>query len=225
MTNSLISKETFKFLSDLRQNNNRPWFDKNKGRYALVKEESKTFLNLLEEKMNAVDQIEKTKLFRIYRDVRFSKDKTPYNSHISMSMNRLKPHLRGGYFLKITPGGSMMACGFWGPESSDIKRVRANIDLDPNSFREAMNNETVVNFWGPMEGDAVKTAPKGYDKNHPAIDLLRYKQYLYSKSFTDKEVMQKGFIDTVVNGYQSVRPFFNYMSEILTHNLNGEPLY
>jgi uncharacterized protein (TIGR02453 family) len=225
MKKSLISQETIKFLSELRENNNRPWFEANKKRYDHVQTEAKAFLKNLELEMNKVDQIEKSKLFRIYRDVRFSHDKTPYKTYLSMSMNRQKPYLRGGYYLQITPDQSFMACGFWDPSPSDIQLVRQNIDMDPERFKKAINAPSVKKVWGAMEGDAVKTTPKGFDKDSPNIELLRYKQYIFSKSFSIEEVTSENFCKEIINGYQAIRPFFDYMSDILSHNLNGEPLF
>jgi uncharacterized protein (TIGR02453 family) len=225
MKKSSISPSTMTFLSDLRDNNNRPWFDANKERYEVVKEESKKLLIGIEAEMNKVDKIESTKLFRIYRDVRFSKDKTPYNYHLSMSLSRQKPYFRGGYYLRIMPENTVLACGFWNPNSSDLSLIREHIASDDATFRKAVKSTSIKNILGEMEGDAVKTTPKGYNKDHSAIDLLRYKQFLFSKSFSDKEVISANFLDDIIEGFKAVRPFFDYMSDILSHNLNGEPLY
>ncbi len=221
----MIQKDTIAFLEDIRKNNNRPWFQANKERYLDAQKNVKDFLLSLETEMNKIDSIEKIKLFRIYRDVRFSKDKSPYNSHWSMSMGRTKPYLRGGYYLKLNPEGGMIACGFWNPNSSDLSLIRGQIDQDPKAFRKAINNKKLKQVFGQMGGEAVKTAPKGYNKDHPAIDLIRHKQFIFTKEFSRKEVHDKDFLKQVVLSYKAIRPFFDYMSDILGHNLNGEPLY
>ncbi len=221
-----ISEDTLLFLSELQENNNRIWFEENKPRYKLIHQEIKAFLANLVEEMSKNDQIEKSKVFRIYRDVRFSKDKTPYKGHIGLSMNRQKPALRGGYFLRIMPGNqSMLACGFWNPNPTDLRLIRDNIALDVERFEKAIHSKSVSSTYGSMVGDAVKTAPKGFDKNHHAIEWLRYKQFIFTKSFSDIEVSNPKFLQSVVGAYGDIRPFFDYMSDILTHNLNGEPLY
>lgn len=225
MKKSSISPSTMTFLCELRDNNNRPWFDTNKERYEAVKAESKNLLSEIESEMNKVDKIESTKLFRIYRDVRFSKDKSPYNYHLSMSLSRQKPYLRGGYYLRIMPENTILACGFWNPSPSDLSLIREHIASDSDSFRKAIENTSLQKYLGKLEGETVKSAPKGYSKDHPAIDLLRHKQFLYSKSFTDEEVISPDFVKNVVAGFSAVRPFFDYMSDILSHNLNGELLY
>ncbi len=221
----VIKKETIKFLSDVRKNNNRPWFQENKERYDIANANMKSFVEAWETEMTKWDEIERRKLFRIYRDVRFSKDKTPYNSHWSMSLTRTKPYLRGGYFMKITPEGGYLASGFWKPDQGDMNLIRANIDRDAKSLRKAIKNKKLVAIWGELEGATVKTSPKGYNKDHPDIDLLRHKQLIFSKTYTVKEITDPGFLKEAVKSYKALKPFLSHMSEILCYDLNGEPLY
>lgn len=226
MPKTHFSEETLHFYRELRNNNNRPWFQEQKERYDLVKEESHEFLAIIEDAMNQHDDIERAKVLRIYRDVRFSKDKTPYKTSLSISFTRRKPGLRGGYFLQVTPGDqSFIAAGFWNPESSDLKLIRQNIDFDHQNFRKAINSPPLKKVWGDMQGVQVKTSPKGYDKNHPAIDLLRHKQFIFTRSYSDTDVTTPEFVGNISKSFQAIRPFFDYMSMILTHDLNGEPLY
>ncbi len=222
---SSIEKSSLQFLKTLAKNNNREWFQKNKGKHDLVKQNSKDFLAALEKEMNKHDVIEKTKLFRIYRDVRFSKDKTPYNTHISMSMSREGAFRRGGYYLKIQPGNSFAACGFWGPSTEDLKLIRSHIAFDSKPLRKILKSKKFTDTFGGLEGEQLKTAPRGFDKDHPDADLLRYKQLIVTKSFTEKDVLSDNFVKELVKTYKAVMPFFNYMSDILTHDLNGIPLY
>lgn len=225
MSKSIISQQSMTFLADLAKNNNREWFAEHKSEYEAMRAEAKEFVTALEEEMNKEDSIEKVKLYRIYRDVRFSKDKTPYNPHIGISLSREKPALRGGYYLSLRPGNSMMACGFWGPASADLKLIREQIAQDPDAMRAAISAPSVVRSWGAMTGDQVKTAPKGYAKDHPAIDLLRYKQMVFRRDLSDKAVRGKDIVQQIAESYRDIRPFFDYMSDILTHDTNGVPLY
>lgn len=220
-----IQKSTLNFLKDLEKNNNRPWFHDNKDRYELVKENAKSFLEGMVSEMNKVDDIEKSKLFRIYRDVRFSKDKTPYNTQVKFSMGRAKPHLRGGYFLAIGHKESFIAGGFWNPESKDLKLIRDNIAADPKRFEKSFGYKKFKDHFGTLQGDTLKSAPKGFDKEHPAIEHLRRKQFIFTKKYTTKEVLDKHFYKQVVKDYKVVRPFYDYMSDILGHDMNGVPLY
>ena len=221
----IISKDTIDLLSDIRHNNNRTWFNDQKDRYQLAHQNVKNFLVELTARMGKYDSIEKSKLFRIYRDVRFSKDKSPYNSHWSMSLGRAKPHLRGGYYLRLNPEGALLACGFWNPNAGDLAIIRGNIDQDAKRFRKAITHKKLVESFGLMHGETVKTAPKGYSKDHPDIDLLRHKQYIFTKEMRRNEMHESSFVKDVVEHFRSIRPFFDYMSDILGHDLNGRPLH
>ena len=128
-------------------------------------------------------------------------------------------------FLKIAPGESGLACGFWNPNSPDMTRIRTAVASDPERFRAVISDEGISKTFGSMQGEQVKTAPKGYKSDHPAIQFLRYKQFLFSRQFTDKEVCSKDFISRCVDSWLAIRPFFDYMSDVLTHSVDGEPLY
>ena len=143
--------------------------------------------------MNEHDSIDKFKLFRLYRDVRFSKDKTPFKTHFGISFHREKPALRGGYYLHIKPGDNFIATGFWNPEKDDLKRIRKEMELDADEFRELMAQPSFKSVWGTLEGEEVKTAPKGFSKEDPNIDLIVKKAYLFTKKYSDKEVLAKDF--------------------------------
>lgn len=227
---SHIEKSSLKFLKDLSKNNNREWFADNKSRYEAMYENLQDFASGLMAEMqkhdNIVEQSAKKTLFRIYRDVRFSKDKSPYKSHMAGSLKRDTPWLRGGYYFGIQPGGqSMMGAGFWNPNKEDLKLIRDQISADPAPLRKILKSKKFKDHFGQLEGEQLKTCPKGYDKEDPAVDLLRHKQFLTYVRYKDSEVTDKGFMKQLVKDFKAVRPFFNYMSEILTHDLNGEPLF
>lgn len=219
-----ISSSVYKFLKDLKKNNNREWFEVHKKEFKIEESTVKKFFADLNDEMNQYDEIDKMKMFRIYRDVRFSKNKTPYKAHLSGSFHRVKPKLRGGYYLHIEPGNTFIACGFWEPEKNDLLRIRKEIEMDATELRKIINNKEFKDVFGELEGDELKTAPRGFDKEHPAVDLLRMKQYIAVKRFTDKEALDPDFMKKINNSYKTARPWFNYMSEVLTTDLNGESL-
>jgi len=219
-----ISKATLKFLKAIKANNNREWFAENKATFQKAQEEVKAFNEVLLDKMSHHDELEGIKLFRIYRDVRFSKDKTPYKNSFGTGMKRATKWKRGGYYFNIAPGNNFVAGGFWGPNSADIKRIRQEIDMDDKSLRKIINSAAFKKHFETLRGEQVKSAPRGYAKDHPAIDLLRYKQYLVQHSFTDKEVTSEGFVNELNKKFKAMRPFFDYMSEVLTTDSNGVPL-
>ena len=225
MSNVVIKKESLDFLITLSKNNNRDWFNKHKDQYLEAHTNIITFADALLIEMNKHDKIEtasgKKAMYRIYKDVRFSKDKTPYNKHWSGAFKRATKKLRGGYYFRIEPGNSMLIGGFWGPEADDMKRIRQDIESDYKSWKKMLADKTLVKTFGKLIGDQLSSAPRGYSKDHPAIDLLRHKQFLLKYKFTDKEVCSKDFVVKVNDVYKKMRPFFNFMSEVLTTDANG----
>ncbi|SNY99877.1 TIGR02453 family protein [Flagellimonas pacifica] len=224
VNNSIITKEAFNFLKELAKNNNKEWFQENKTRFKAHEANVKSFYTNVQELLNEHDEIEKMKMFRIYRDVRFSKDKTPYKTHFAGSFSRLGAHLRGGYYLRIKPGESFVATGFWEPNKEDLFRIRKEFEQDASDLREILSDKSFKKIWGELEGDGVKTAPKGFDKEHPNIDLIKKKQFIFVKNFSDKEVLSTTFIKEVDTSFRAIRPYFDLMSDILTTNLNGESI-
>lgn len=222
---SSLQQQSLDFLLDLKKNNNREWFTEQKGVYEEVLKGVKSFFSELYEMMSAHDNIEKFHVHRIYRDLRFSKDKTPYKTHFGLHLGRAKPLLRGGYYLNIEPGRCFAGGGFWEPEKEDLFRIRKEIERDDSELRRLFHSDTFVRYFGTIKGEELKTAPKGFDKAHPAIDLLRKKQFLVMRNFSDGEALQTDFKREVIQTFLAMRPFFDYMSEVLTTNTNGESLY
>jgi uncharacterized protein (TIGR02453 family) len=221
-----FEKSTFTYLQDLQKNNNRDWFAEHKPTYAKAQKNVKDVFAAIHIKLQMHDEIEKSKMMRIYRDVRFSNDKTPYKAHFANSYSRLGSSLRGGYFLRIRPGESFLAGGFWEPSKDDLFRIRKEIEHDASEIKAILEAEDYKKYFGGIyeSFNELKTAPRGFDKEHRDVDLLRKKGFIASKSFTDEQVLSENFIDEVDKSYKALRPFFNLFSDILTTNLNGEPL-
>jgi uncharacterized protein (TIGR02453 family) len=224
MQNAVITKEVFSFLKELEQNNTRDWFAEHKDRFKEQEAGVKDFFTVVMEKMKQHDDIEKMKMFRIYRDVRFSKNKSPYKTHLAGSYTRAGARLRGGYYIHLQPGNSFIATGFWEPNKEDLLRIRKELELDATEFEKAINQTSFKKIWGNLEGDEVKTAPKGFNREHPNIDLIKKKQYIFVRKFSDKEVVSKDFSLMVDESFKAIRPYFDLMSDILTTNLNGESI-
>ncbi len=219
-----LNPALFRFFKQLAKNNNREWFEQHKPEFKAFETEVKQFGEALKDKLNQHDSIDRFKVFRIYRDVRFSKDKTPYKTHFGLTWHRTKPEYRGGYYLHLKPDDIFLACGFWDPAPADLKRIRQEIDQDGDEYRNLINAPAFKNTWGALQGNAVKTAPKGYAKDHPDIDLLRFKQHIFMIRYTEVEVAAADFMDRLDAALQAVRPFVDYMSAVLTTNADGEPL-
>ncbi len=222
MLHPAITKEALYFLDKLKKNNDRDWFTEHKTEFKRHESDVKNFYTLVIDNLKIHDQIEKMKMFRIYRDVRFSKDKTPYKAHFACSFYRLGAQNRGGYYIRIKPGETFIATGFWGPEKEDLFRIRKEFELDATEFQKIVHEKSFKKIWGELEGDAVKTAPKGFNKDHENIDLIRHKQLIFRRNFTDKEVLSPTFLDEIDKSYKAIRPYFDFMGDVLTTNLNGE---
>lgn len=225
MSSVKLPASCFEFLKQLKKNNNRDWFNNHKDTYIAELAHLEAFADALLIEMNKHDVLEtetgKKSLFRIYRDTRFSKDKIPYKTHFSGSFKRATKLRRGGYYFHIEPGGSFLGGGFWAPEPKDLKRIRDEIAYDDAPLRKILKSKSFVDTFGSIEGDKVQNAPKGFPADHPAIDLLRYKQFLLVRKFTDKEVLSPDFLKQVNDTFKRMRPFFDFMSQTLTTDENG----
>ena len=197
----------------------------NKKEYLANEKLLKQFYATIESNINKTDEISKLKVFRINRDLRFSKDKTPYNVHRSASFSRAGAHRRGGYYLRLEPGNSMMAGGFFSPEPPDLLRIRKEFEMDASEIREILNQKEFKNAFGGFNQEyAVKTAPRNFDKEDPNIDLIKLKSYFVVHSFSDAEVFSEDFSENLTKHFLLLRPYFDYMSEVLTTDLNGVSL-
>ena len=217
-------KLAIEFLKKLEKNNNREWFADNKPEYDKALKATKLVFNDIYSKMQVHDELDKMKLFRIYRDVRFSKNKLPYKNNFGGTFHRVKPRLRGGYYVQIQPGNNFIACGFWDPSKEDLLRIRKEFEMDDYEIKSIINDSKFKSVWGALKGDELKTAPRNFDKDHEAIDLIKKKQYIFSILFTDAEVISEDFAQKVNDYFKTIRPFFDYMSDVLTTDLNGVSL-
>jgi len=217
-----IPHVVFRFLQDLKENNSREWMEVHRKEYLKSEEYLKGFYNEILKKLNETDQIEKMKIFRIYRDLRFTPDKTPYNIHRSVSFRRAGAMRRGSYYLRLQPGNSFVAGGFFKPDKEDLYRIRKEFEIDSSEIIEILNRKDFKNaFNGFVQENAVKTAPRGFDKDHENIDLIRLKSFIVRHRFSDEEVLSADFPEKVMYHFRLLRPYFDYMSEVLTTDLNG----
>ena len=188
----MLQNSIFQFLTQLKENNNREWFAENKKAFLAEEKLAKTFFTAVYTDLEKIDSLDKMQVFRIFRDVRFSKNKLPYKNHFSVGFNRAKPLLRGGMYLHLENNASFVGGGFWEPNAADLFRMRKEIE---------------------------------FDKTHPDIDLIRKKQFLLTRSFTNEAVLSTNFQSEVIATFKAMRPFFNYMSDVLSTDLNGESIY
>lgn len=217
-----IEKSTFDFLKELRNNNNRDWFKSNKPRYEAAKDNVEEFIDKLIVRISKFDpsiahHTGKSTMFRIYRDVRFSKDKSPYKlhfgAHLTAAAKKSEIHSRAGYYVHIGPGETMLAGGAYMPDSPWLKAIRAQIADDPKAFKKIVNSKAFKDTFGSFEGEQLKTAPKGYPKDHPEIELLRYKSFLATHDCKDKEVLSKDFLTHAAKVFKVLYPFDVWLNQ------------
>lgn len=227
MTDYLL-KEPFEFLSKLAHNNNRDWFNANKPEYQEVHQQVIDFANVLHGQLSKIDVLDtlngKKSLHRIYRDVRFSKDKTPYSTHFGGGFRRATAIRRGGFYYHLEPNNTHVIGGFWGPNAADLLHIRKQIQHYPDILMGVLESKDFKNNFGTLLGAQLKTHPRGFDPEDPAIGLLRYKQYFIKHDFSDNEIQDPNFAQIMSQQFQNMLPFFDCMSEILTTDLNGMSL-
>ncbi len=222
----MITPQTLQFLRRLRQNNERVWFEAHKQDYLAAKADVTAFAEAVRAALNKNDVIERYRVYRIYRDLRFAKDKSrPYKEHLDGYFTRAGAERRGGYVFRVAPDGNSQAGGgFFGPNRDDLLRIRQELAFDSAPVEEITRQEHFTRYFGQLQGETLKTAPQGFAKDHPNIEWIRRKQFYALRSFTDEEVVRQDFVEQTVTTLQALRPFFDYMSVVLTTNADGEAI-
>lgn len=221
----MLSDESLQFLEDLKANNNRDWFLDNKKRYELFKKDYhqlvSDFLDVMKPLDPSLELLEvKHCTFRINRDIRFSKDKSPYKAHLGIWMSAgAKGANRSGYYVHIEKGGSFIAGGFYSPEADELKKVRKEIAFFYDDLEEIVNNKDFKKEFRSLdrtESNSLKNAPKDYEKDHPAIEFLKLKSYTASQKFDIREVSQKDFVAKMSKKLIALKPLNDFINRALT---------
>ena len=219
---SHFTPEIFEFLLDLRANNNREWFGANKGRYEQhVKEPLLAFIEDFEPYLRSVSEhfvadarANGGSMFRIYRDIRFSKDKTPYKTQAAVQFR----HEAGrsvhapGFYLQLAPDDVFAGVGLWRPDSAALGRIRGRIVADTGSWDEAVGDPDFLEEFD-LEGDSLKRPPKGFDPEHPRIEDLKRKDHVGTCRFDEEEVTQPGFIDSFADACRTASPYMEFLTQ------------
>lgn len=215
-----IQKSTLQFLKDLSKNNNKDWFNEHKGEYEAAKANFTEFIEALLPKLVSFDKeiagIEAKKtVFRIYRDVRFSKDKTPFQTHLGAHIvggGRKNEHGRAGYYIKLEPGKSMLAGGAHLPPANWMKAIREEIDHNAKDLKKIIKSPEFMRYFGVIQGEQLKTAPRDYPKDHPEIELLKYKSLLAVHDLKDSDVLSKDFLEHSAKVFKALYPFDEFLN-------------
>jgi uncharacterized protein (TIGR02453 family) len=215
-----IKKSTLDFLTAIKCNNNRDWFLANRPSYLDAKDNFESFVQGVIDRIILFDPIikgleAKSCVFRINRDIRFSNDKSPYKSHLGAFIVRggkKNGDKYAGYYFHIEPGASIMAGGAYTPPAPWLSAIREKISDSPEEFMKITGEKDFIKYFKSIDGEKLKTAPKGYPKDHPQIELLKYKSYLVVNEAPDKLVLSKDYMDHVVKTFKAMKPLNDYLN-------------
>jgi uncharacterized protein (TIGR02453 family) len=213
-----LTQTTLDFIRDLQQNNERGWFQENKGRFEAARQD---FLELVQAVINKAGEFEpslsgqeaKDTMFRIYRDIRFSNNKTPYKDHLCAYLAEGgRKTINPGYYLHINPNNqSFLASGLWMPPAPELKAVRQEIDYNYEELKSIVEAPAFKKYFKELQGEKLKTNPKGYDAENPAINWLRHKSWSVSYPLSDELLLSGKFADTLVQLMKTVKPFIDFL--------------
>lgn len=216
----MLQVSTLKFLKDLKKNNNKPWFEKNKSVYLDAKEDMDHFVEQVIEGFGKTDAEiaalhPKDCTYRIYRDVRFSKDKTPYKTHMGAYLNKGgKKKPTAGYYLHLEPGRNMAGGGLWMPQAPELNKVRQEIDYSFNEWSKILGDRSFRKIFadGLEKEEVLSRPPKGYDDENPAIEYLKLKSFIVTRTFTDAEVQAKTFLKEIIKTFTTMKDLVYFLN-------------
>ena len=209
------------FLSRLKQNNNKAWFDENRAAYDIARARFESFVDQLITEYGGIEDLgsitAKDCVMRIYRDTRFSKDKSPYKTNMSATIAPGgKKSSSLGYHLHIQPHNeTLIAGGLYMPTPEQLARFRMAIDQDAAPFKAVIKDKEFQKYFGTLEGEKVKTVPQGYTRDHPEIELLRFKQVVVVHRLSDEVVLSPTFSAHAIKTFTAMKPFLDYLNAIL----------
>lgn len=217
----MLRKESIQFLQDVAENNNRAWFAIHKDEYEAAKQD---VLNLVAKILPELAKVDpsiaadfdpKKCLMRIYRDVRFSKNKDPYKTNFGIWFSAKKSGNEPGYYLHIQPNNSFLAGGYWMPDNLHLKKIRQEIDYNAQEFNNILSQPDFKSKFSLSYNDTLKKAPKGYDPNDPNIELLKLKSFEAVEKISDKEFFNTNIVDKLVNSYQTIFPLVAFLRKAI----------
>ena len=221
----MLQTSTLQFLKQLAKNNNKEWFDANRKKYESAKADHIQSVQKIIDEFSKIDATlasitAKDCLFRINRDIRFSKDKSPYKTNFGAYINANgKKSMKAGYYLHIQPGESFVGGGLYQPDAEALKKVRQEIDYNFEEFKGILNNKkfkAVYTKGLSRDGDlSLSRPPKGYDENNPAIEYIKLKSFIAMTPLTDEQLADKKFVTTVVKAFEALNPIIVFLNNAL----------
>jgi uncharacterized protein (TIGR02453 family) len=220
----MLQPSTIKFLKDLKKNNNKPWFDANRKKYEDAKSDFEIFIQSIIDSYGKKDPtIKELKAkgctFRINRDIRFSKDKTPYKTNMGASINRGgKKSIFAGYYFHLEPGESFAGGGIWMPTPVELKKVRQEIDYNLEEFKRIISSKKFRSVYGKLYNEAevsLVKIPQGFEKDNPAAEFLKLKSFLAMKKLKDTDITVSSLKKQVLDAFDSLQPLVEFINKAL----------
>jgi uncharacterized protein (TIGR02453 family) len=219
----MFKPSTFKFLKDLKKNNNKTWFEKNKSAYVDAKDDAEHFVEQL---INGLGKIDadiavlqaKDCTYRIYRDVRFSSDKTPYKTHVGAFLNKGgKKVPTAGYYFHAEPGQSMAGGGLWMPMPAELNKVRQEIDYNFADWTKMLGDRRFKKYFpdGLDQEAVLSRPPKGYDAENPAIGFLKLKSFVVTRRLSDETMLSRSLLKEVTGVFSAMKEFIDFLNRAL----------
>ncbi len=220
----MLESQTLRFLNDLKKNNNRPWFEGHRAQYEAARIDFQNFIQLVIDDMERKDlsiagTIARECLFRINRDVRFAKDKSPYKTNMGASIKQGgKKSAFAGYYFHCEPGQSFIGGGLWMPDNASLKKVRQEIDYSWQEFNAIIKEKKFKTVFKDLyKGDAISlvTAPKGYEKDNPAIEYIKLKSFIAETKISDEEVTKASLHKKTVTAFETLQPLLAFINRTI----------
>jgi uncharacterized protein (TIGR02453 family) len=222
----MLQSSTLKFLKDLKKNNNKPWFDKNRKVYETAKADFARFIQAVIDQHSKKDisiknLLAKDCMFRINRDVRFSKDKSPYKNNFGASINKggKKAWNFAGYYFQVQPGRNFAGGGIWMPEPNELKKVRQEIDYNFANFKKIIGSKKFKSVYGDLDRSAeflLSRVPKGYEPGNPAADYLKLKSFVAISFFSDADLTSKDLVKKTAAAFEVLQPLINFINDAVS---------
>jgi uncharacterized protein (TIGR02453 family) len=214
-------KTTLQFLRELSEHNDRTWFNAHRDEYERARHEFGDFVQTLIFRISDFDPLDALTaddcIFRIHRDVRFAADKRPFKTNMGAAIRRGgRRSVLAPYYLHIEPEGSFFGGGLHQPSPAELAKLRATIDADAGQFDRVLTAPAFFDYFGPIQGEKLRSSPRNYSKDHPAIELLRHTSMVAARNFSDDEVLAPDFTDRVVDGCRRIKPFLDLLNRVIS---------
>lgn len=218
----MIKKETVDFLKKLKKNNSKEWFDNNRTKYLAAKENYFDFVTEILQTLKSIDPTlqdiqPKNCVFRINRDVRFSANKNPYKTNFGASFSKGGKKIAcAGYYFHLEPGACFIGGGYWMPMADDLNKIRQEIDYSFDEFKNIIQQKAFKNAFVTLDNkEKLIRPPKGYEKDNPALEYLKLKNFIVMTRIEDNELLEKDLIPKVISHFKVMKPLVDFLNRAI----------